>query len=52
MSPSRYLLEVYAKLADLLEAEGRKDDALAVLKKAVGARAQAGNGALQRQSPV
>jgi tetratricopeptide (TPR) repeat protein len=52
VSPSRYLLEVYAKLADLLEAEGRKDDALAVLKKAVGARAQAGNGALQRQSPV
>jgi tetratricopeptide (TPR) repeat protein len=35
VSPSRYVLEVYAKLADLLEAEGRKDDALETLKKAV-----------------
>jgi tetratricopeptide (TPR) repeat protein len=42
LSPNRYLLEVYAKLADLLEAEGRKDDALGVLKKAVSAQARAG----------
>ena len=41
-SPSRYLLEVYAKLADLLEEEGRKDDALDVLKKAVAAQAKTG----------
>ena len=33
--PSRYLIEVYQKLAELLEAEGRKDEALEVLKKAV-----------------
>lgn len=33
--PSRYILEVYEKLAALLESEGRKDEALAVLKKAV-----------------
>jgi tetratricopeptide (TPR) repeat protein len=45
VSPSRYLLEVYAKLADLLEAEGRKDEALEVLKKAV--TAQGRTGALQ-----
>jgi tetratricopeptide (TPR) repeat protein len=42
LSPNRYLLEVYAKLADLLEAEGRKDEALEVLKKAVTAQARAG----------
>jgi tetratricopeptide (TPR) repeat protein len=42
LSPSKYLLEVYAKLADLLEAEGRKDEALEVLKKAVTAQARAG----------
>jgi tetratricopeptide (TPR) repeat protein len=36
--PSRYLVEVYQKLADVLEAEGRKDDALKVLKDAVGVR--------------
>jgi ribonuclease D len=41
-SPNRYLLEVYAKLADLLEAEGRKDEALDVLKRAVTAQARAG----------
>lgn len=40
-SPNRYLLETYAKLADLLEAEGRKDEALEVLKKAVTAQARA-----------
>jgi tetratricopeptide (TPR) repeat protein len=42
LSPSRYLLEVYAKLADLLEAEGRKDEALDVLKQAVTAQGRAG----------
>jgi tetratricopeptide (TPR) repeat protein len=43
VSPSRYVLEVYAKLADLLEEEGRKDEALEVLKKAVAAQAKAGS---------
>jgi tetratricopeptide (TPR) repeat protein len=47
VSPSRYLLEVYAKLADLLESAGRKDEALAVLKKAVAAQTR--TGALQHQ---
>jgi tetratricopeptide (TPR) repeat protein len=36
---SRYVLEVYQKLAALLEADGRKDEALAVLKKAVAVQA-------------
>jgi tetratricopeptide (TPR) repeat protein len=39
--PSRYLLEVYQKLAALLEADGRKDEALEVLKKAVAVQADA-----------
>ena len=39
-SPSRYLLEVYSNLARVLEAEGRKDDALEVLKKAVAAQSE------------
>jgi tetratricopeptide (TPR) repeat protein len=43
VSPSRYLLEVYAKLADLLEEDGRKDEALEVLKKAVAAQSRAGS---------
>ena len=42
MSPSRYVLEVYAKLADLLEAEGRKDEALETLKKAITVHARTG----------
>jgi tetratricopeptide (TPR) repeat protein len=42
VNPNRYLLELYAKLADLLEAEGRKDDALDVLKKAVAAQGRVG----------
>jgi tetratricopeptide (TPR) repeat protein len=42
VNPSRYLLEVYAKLADLLEGEGRKDEALEVLKKAVAVQARTG----------
>ena len=37
---SRYVLEVYQKLAALLEADGQKDEALGVLKKAVAVQAQ------------
>jgi tetratricopeptide (TPR) repeat protein len=33
--------ELYAKMAELLEAEGRKDDALALLKRAMGLKEQA-----------
>ena len=36
--PGRYLLDVYAKLAQLLEDEGKKDEALEVLKRAVAVR--------------
>jgi tetratricopeptide (TPR) repeat protein len=39
---SRYVLEVYQKLAELLEAEGRKDEALEVLKRAVSIQAEPG----------
>jgi tetratricopeptide (TPR) repeat protein len=42
ISPSRYVLEVYATLADLLEEDGRKDEALEVLKKAVAVQARTG----------
>jgi len=38
--PSRYLMETYEKLAALLESSGRKDEALGVLKKAVGVQTQ------------
>jgi tetratricopeptide (TPR) repeat protein len=38
---TRYSIEVHAKLADLLEAEGLKDEALAVLKRAVSTRSRA-----------
>lgn len=34
-TPNRFLVEAYAELADLLEAEGRKDDAFEVMKKAI-----------------
>ena len=34
--PNRYLIDIYAKLADLLEADGRKQEAYAYMKKAVG----------------
>jgi tetratricopeptide (TPR) repeat protein len=34
---NRYLVEVYTKLADLLEAAGRKDEAFDVMKKALAA---------------
>ena len=42
VAPNRYLLEAYSRLAELLEAAGRKDDALNVLKKAVGVQTEAG----------
>jgi tetratricopeptide (TPR) repeat protein len=35
-NPSRYLIHVFAKLAELAESEGRKDEAFEYLKKAVG----------------
>lgn len=38
--PGRYLTEVYQKLSQLLEAEGQKDEALEVLKKAVAVRTE------------
>lgn len=38
-SPTRYLVDAYAKLAEVLEAEGRQGEAFAVLKKAVGVSA-------------
>ncbi len=34
--PNRYLVDVYAKVADLLEQSGRKEEAYAYMKKAVG----------------
>jgi tetratricopeptide (TPR) repeat protein len=40
--PGRYLVDVYSKLARLLEEDGRKDQALEVLKRAVAARGPAG----------
>jgi tetratricopeptide (TPR) repeat protein len=35
-NPNRYLVEVYSKLADLAEAEGRREEAYEYMKKAVG----------------
>jgi tetratricopeptide (TPR) repeat protein len=35
-NPSRYLIHVFARLAELAESEGRKDEAFEYLKKAVG----------------
>lgn len=35
-----YQVDVYSKMADLLEREGRKDEALELLKQAVGLRSQ------------
>ncbi len=37
-NPNRYLVRAYSQLASLLESDGRKDEALAVLKRAVDAR--------------
>ena len=41
-SPTRYLIDAYARLAELLEEEGRNDQALAVLKRAVRVQAEVG----------
>ena len=35
-NPSRYLIDVYARLAELAEADGRKEDAFDYMKKALG----------------
>jgi len=35
-SPNRFLVDVYARLADLLEEEGRTDEAYSYMKRAVG----------------
>jgi tetratricopeptide (TPR) repeat protein len=35
-NPNRFLIEVYSKLADLAEAQGRKEEAYDYMKKAVG----------------
>ncbi len=40
--PNRYLVAVYARLGDLLEAEGDRDAAFEVLRKAVRVQAEAG----------
>ena len=34
--PNRYLIDVYGKLAGLLESEGEREEAYAVMKKAIG----------------
>jgi tetratricopeptide (TPR) repeat protein len=41
-SPTRYLVEVYQRMAKLLEEDDRKEEALAVLKKAVAVRSEHG----------
>lgn len=40
--PNRYLVAVYARLGDLLEREGDKDEALRIFKRAVQVQARAG----------
>ena len=40
--PNRFLLDAYGRLAELFEADGRKDEALDVLKKAMQAQVAAG----------
>lgn len=40
--PNRYLVEAYSSLANLLEAEGRKDEAFAILQKAVSVQSRSG----------
>jgi tetratricopeptide (TPR) repeat protein len=37
-NPTRYVVEVYTKLADLLEAQGQKEAAFELMKKALGAQ--------------
>jgi tetratricopeptide (TPR) repeat protein len=41
-NPSRYLAHVYTRLAELAEADGRKDEAFEYLKKAVGMQQEIG----------
>jgi tetratricopeptide (TPR) repeat protein len=41
-SPTRYLVEAYSRLAELLERTGRKDDALALLKRAMRVQTDVG----------
>ena len=36
-----FIRELYGKMAELLEAEGRKDEALELLKRAMGLKEQA-----------
>jgi tetratricopeptide (TPR) repeat protein len=40
--PNRYLIAAYRRMSELLEQQGRSDDALALLKRAVGAQETAG----------
>ena len=40
--PSRYLVDAYRRLAQLLEAQGQADDALDLLKRALGVQDRAG----------
>jgi tetratricopeptide (TPR) repeat protein len=35
-NPNRYLIDVYSRLADIAEAEGRKEEAYELMKKAIG----------------
>ncbi len=48
-TPTRYLLDVYGRLADLLEAAGRKDEALVLLRRAMRVQRTVGR-ALVRDS--
>jgi tetratricopeptide (TPR) repeat protein len=41
-APTRYVVEAYSRLAELLERNGRKDDALALLKRAMRVQTQVG----------
>ena len=35
-NPNRFLIDVYSRLADIAESEGRKEEAYELMKKAVG----------------
>jgi len=48
-TPNRFLVEAYAELADLLESEGRRDEAYEVMRKAVRARTASTRSAPPRQ---
>jgi tetratricopeptide (TPR) repeat protein len=41
-NPNRYLVDVYSRLADLLEREGRRDEAYRALRRAVGVQVEIG----------